>query len=404
MRRKISTRCSRLYRSAAARVLITTTRQPSANLGTSVSVAAFSADKAVAFLTGRTGLADAAGAAAVAGELGHLPLALAQAAAVIAGQRLDYGAYLDWLRELPVQDHLTREDGQAYSHGVAEAVLLSMQAVRAADRGGVCTRVMEIMAVLSAAGVRRELLHVAGQGGLLASDGHRVAVAQVDRALEWLSDRSLLFFSLDGQTIIMHRLVALVVRDELARRQRLAAVCRAAAYLLETRAIALASPQDRPTVRDIPQQVTALLENTAGIAGEADKELARILLRLRLIALYHLVELGDSTLQAIAVGEPLTADLERLLGPDHPDTLTSRNRLAAAYRDAGRVAEAVPLFEQALAARERLLGPDHSDTLTSRNNLANAYQDAGRAARRSRYSSWTWRHESDCSASVIPGH
>jgi hypothetical protein len=30
------------------------------------------------------------------------------------------------------------------------------------------------------------------------------------------------------------------------------------------------------------------------------------------------------------------------------------------------------------SCRERLLGPDHPDTLLSRNNLANAYQDAGR--------------------------
>ena len=363
----------------AARVLITSTGQLPANPRTGLSVDVFSADEALTFLAGPTGLDDAGKAAAVAAELGHLPLALAQAAAVLAGHRLAYGAYLDRLRTLPVQEHLTRQEGQAYPHGVAKAVLLSLQAVWAADRAGVSTRMLEIMAVLSAAGVRRELLHTAGQAGVLASGGHRVPAAQVDRALEWLNHRSLLSFSMDGQTIIMHRLVAQVVRDWLARRERLAAVCRVAASVLDARAIALGRSQDRPAVRDVPQQVEALLENTAGLAGEADKELARILLRLRFVALYHLIELGDSTPQAIAVGEPLTADLERLLGPDHPDTLNSRNSLAAAYLAAGRVADAIPLFEQTLAARERLLGPDHSDTLTSRNNLANAYQDAGRA-------------------------
>jgi hypothetical protein len=40
--------------------------------------------------------------------------------------------------------------------------------------------------------------------------------------------------------------------------------------------------------------------------------------------------------------------------------------------------EAITLHEQTLAARERVLGPDHPDTLTSRNNLALAHQDAGR--------------------------
>ena len=259
-------------------------------------------------------------------------------------------------------------------------MLLSLAAIRAADKTGMCTRVIEIMAVLSAAGVRRELLHVAGRAGVLASGGHRVEAALVDRVLEWLSDRSLLTFSLDGQTVMMHRLVAQVVRAGLVRRRRLGAVCWVAASVLEAHAIAVAGSQDRPAVRGIPQQVTALLDHTAELAGEADEELAELLLRLRFIALYHLIELGDRAPQAIAVGEPLTADLERLLGPGHPDTLNSRNSLAAAYLAAGRVADAIPLFEQTLVILQRQLGPDHPDTLTSQNNLASAYQDAGRVA------------------------
>jgi hypothetical protein len=52
-----------------------------------------------------------------------------------------------------------------------------------------------------------------------------------------------------------------------------------------------------------------------------------------------------------------------LLGPDHPQTLTSRNNLAGAYQWAGRLLEAIALYEQVLADRERVLGPDHPDTL-----------------------------------------
>ena len=223
-----------------------------------------------------------------------------------------------------------------------------------------CTRVMEIMSVLSAAGVRRELLYAAGQAGVLASGRHRVAAAPVDRVLKWLSDRSLLTFSLDGQTIILHRLVAGVIRNELDRRQRVTAVCEAAAFVLDVYSRALVGSQDRRAVRVIPQQVTALLDSLAGPGTELDEEIAWLLLRLRFVAFYHLLELGDSTPQAIAVGEPLTQDLERLLGPDHPDTLNSRNSLAAAYLAAGRVAEAIPLFEQTLAVRQRHVGPRRS--------------------------------------------
>jgi eukaryotic-like serine/threonine-protein kinase len=69
---------------------------------------------------------------------------------------------------------------------------------------------------------------------------------------------------------------------------------------------------------------------------------------------------------------------EAALGPDHPDTLTSRNNLANAYTYAGRTAEAIALHETTLKIRESKLGPDHPDTLTSRNNLAIAYLEAGR--------------------------
>ncbi len=70
--------------------------------------------------------------------------------------------------------------------------------------------------------------------------------------------------------------------------------------------------------------------------------------------------------------EATLADRERVLGPDHPDTLTSRNNLANAYLSAGDLGRAIPMCEAALSDRERVLGPDHPDTLTSRDNLARA--------------------------------
>jgi Tetratricopeptide repeat len=345
----------------AARVLITSNRQSVANLGFRVGVEVFTKDEAVTFLADQIGLADSAGAETVAEELGYLPLALAQATAVIAAQHLPYGTYLERLRALPVGEYLARQEGQSYPHGVAEAVLLSLETVRAGDRTGVCIRVMEIVAVLSAAGVRRDMLHDAGQAGVLAAGRRgraaRTSAAVVDGALGRLAERSLLSFSLDGQAVTAHRLVLRVIREGLARQGRFTAVCRAAAAVLETRAEALEGSRDRSAVRDFPDQVMTLWENTLSPPGQADDELARMLLRLRLSALYYLKELGDRTPQAIVVGEPLTADLERVLGPDHPSTLASRNNLAGAYLEAGRAAEAIPLFEQVLADRERVLGP-----------------------------------------------
>ena len=368
----------------AARVLITVAREPMPELGTNVPVSVFSAEEALALLDGRTGLADQAGASAVASELGHLPLVLDQAAAVIAEQHWGYANYLAKLRALPVGDHLVRwEDGkeqQPSSPGTAEAVLLSLEAASAADPLGICTGVMGLMAVLSPAAVRRDLLRDAGQAGTLLGGGRRVAASMVDQALERLNERSLLGFSLDGQAVSVHCIVARVVRGWMARRGRLATACLAAASTLEGPAAALVQPQAHSAVREMLGRITALLENAGASADDANDNLARMLIRLRFLALCHLIELGDSMPRAIEIGEPLTADLERLLGDSHPDTLSARDGLAAAYKNAGRVAEAIQLFEQTLAERERLLGPDDRDTMRSRDDLARAYREEGRVA------------------------
>ncbi len=300
---------------------------------------------------------------------------------MIAGQNLGYEAYLDRLRAAPAQVPPIQEEGRRpSSHGIADAVLLSLEAIRSADKTGLCTQVMETMAVLSTAGVRRELLLAPGQRGELIIGKHRVTAARVDRALAQLAERSLLTRSLDGRTVIAHRLVTQVVRDEIARHKRLTAVGRTAAAMLETHAQSFDASRDRLAVRDITEQVTALVENTAATAGETDGELTRALLRLRFLALYHLIDLGDSATQTVAFSEQLTADLERALGPDHPGTLNSRNSLAAAYRAAGRADDAIQLFQQTLVSRVRLLGPEHPDTQISQNNLAAAYHDVGRIA------------------------
>jgi hypothetical protein len=68
------------------------------------------------------------------------------------------------------------------------------------------------------------------------------------------------------------------------------------------------------------------------------------------------------------------------LGPEHPDTLTSMNNLAAAYHYAGKTDLALPLFEETLKLRKARLGPEHPDTLATMYGLALAYQLAGKPA------------------------
>jgi hypothetical protein len=66
------------------------------------------------------------------------------------------------------------------------------------------------------------------------------------------------------------------------------------------------------------------------------------------------------------------------LGPEHPDTLTTRNNLADSTGAAGDAAGARDQFAALLPIRERVLGPEHPDTLTTRANLAYWTGQSGR--------------------------
>ncbi len=82
--------------------------------------------------------------------------------------------------------------------------------------------------------------------------------------------------------------------------------------------------------------------------------------------------------EAMPVFETALADRELELGPEHPDTVTARVSLARCYVASGRDAEAITLYERALTQSERLFGSAHRDTLAVRASLAAAYQAAGR--------------------------
>jgi hypothetical protein len=67
--------------------------------------------------------------------------------------------------------------------------------------------------------------------------------------------------------------------------------------------------------------------------------------------------------KAMPLYEQALAKRREKVGPEHPDTLESMNCLAGAYLDSGQPDRALPLCEQALEKRRAKLGPDHPDTL-----------------------------------------
>jgi hypothetical protein len=66
---------------------------------------------------------------------------------------------------------------------------------------------------------------------------------------------------------------------------------------------------------------------------------------------------------------------KRVLGAEHPDTLSSMANLASTYRNQDRWKEAEELFVQVMETRKRVLGAQHPDTLSSMTNLACTLKD-----------------------------
>jgi hypothetical protein len=68
--------------------------------------------------------------------------------------------------------------------------------------------------------------------------------------------------------------------------------------------------------------------------------------------------------------------MERVLGPEHPDTLTTCSNLADFTGEAGDAAGAREQYAALLPIIERVLGPRHPDTLATRHNLARWTREA----------------------------
>ena len=84
--------------------------------------------------------------------------------------------------------------------------------------------------------------------------------------------------------------------------------------------------------------------------------------------------------EAEQLSREVLADRHRLLGDDHPDTLTSRATLARLAGRQGRCAEAEELYRQVIADRSRVLGAHHPDTAAVRNELTQLTADRSPAS------------------------
>ncbi|NAS20080.1 tetratricopeptide repeat protein [Herbidospora sp. NEAU-GS84] len=357
-------------------IVITSNRREVHALGRAVQVDVFTPAEAVSFLQQRSGLADEKGALSLAEQVGRLPLALAQAAWVIRRQRLDYATYRERLSSVNLDEVLPAVPGESYRQGAAQAVGVSLAQLETSPSVALERGLLQLLAVLSPAGVPRSWLYRAGALRLVPGVSAKHSMVRIDEAIGALSDASLVVMSVDDQAVLMHRFIQQVIRHNTRGKgkARWSGLIRNASELVWECGPQLARVVlDREERETFIEQAAVLREHAA---GDLPMDVINRILLLSTWAGRYLEGCGDLK-RAIPLLEQNLDDRIQALGADHPDTLNSRNNLASACQTSGNLGRAIPLYEQNFDDRLRVLGPDHPDTLNSRNNLASACQMAG---------------------------
>ena len=354
------------------RALITTTRHLDWNsLGWSpMVVGVFEREQSIALLCQRTGDAHRDAADQIAEVLGDLPVAVTQVAATARWGEYTLSGYLDRLSNHPLESSISRLEGDDYPDAVGVALFMAYEQAleqlrtKHPQQESIATSLLGILSLLAASGVPTHWL----------SKLHDDSDAVRD-TLSFLKRSSILQESTDGDKTIIHRLQGQVYRETyLSNQEKFSeANTNTKTLLNEIDVDQLANfEQQRQETRNLVEQVGTITSQDYSRPLFSDPDFAALLAT----TLRNATDLGMPHL-AIALTDSVTR-VGDTLGPDHPSTLTARNNLAGAYQTAGRLNEAITLYEQTLEDRTRILGPRHPDTLISRDNLADAYRTAGR--------------------------
>jgi len=134
------------------------------------------------------------------------------------------------------------------------------------------------------------------------------------------------------------------------------------ARLLSRVAIFLSQKGNHKDARELAERA---LEARRRVLGEEHPDTLTSTSNFAMVLLAQGDHAGARELQ-----ERVLETVRRVLGEEHPDTLTSMNNLAVALLAQGDHAGARELKERALEVRRRVLGEEHPDTLTSMSNLA----------------------------------
>ncbi|MEU4834102.1 FxSxx-COOH system tetratricopeptide repeat protein [Streptosporangium sp. NPDC023615] len=374
---------------SAGRVVVTTRRRDAALAGQGrrvVEVGVFTKAEARAYLSAKLAIHDRvdsdAEIDALAADLGYLPLALAQAAAYLIDAHLDCAGYQARLadRRRTLAEVVPEQDALPDDHPaiVAAAWALSIDRADRARPSGLARPLLQVASLLDPNGIPQAILTSTPVLAHLAPQCHPQVTREVSAADARDGLRVLHRFSLINhdptasfQEVRVHQLIQRATRDTLSSAELAAVAHIAADALLE-----VWPDVERDQAGPVLRANTTTLGTLTGTALWERNDEAHP-------TLFHAANsVGTSGQVHIAVAEytRLHATATQLLGPDHPDTLTTRNNLAYWQGEAGDVSGAAAAFEDLLTDCLRVLGPDHPDTLIARSHLAYWRGQAGDVA------------------------
>ena len=357
---------------AGVRTLITTTRHLDRD-GPGwlrLAVGAFEREQSITLLCERTGDTHREAADRIAEALGDVPLAITQAAATVQQGGCALSGYLDRLSHHPLDSRVSRLEGDDYPDAVGTALLMAYEQVLEQlrsmhpQRERIAVSLLDALSLLASSGLPTHWL--------LRLDGDSDAVRDT---LSFLKSAAILQESSDGTKTIISWLQGHVYRETYLNDQKKLGQAR-------TCATSVLGGIDVDRLENVEQrrhEPHHLIEQLLSVTSQdySHSLLSEPQVSSKLAeTLHYATSLGMSQL-ALCLTDSVTQACDAL-GPDHPDTLASRNSLAGAYRDAGRLDKAITLYEQILEDSIRILGLDHPSTLTSRFNLAGAYRASGR--------------------------
>jgi tetratricopeptide (TPR) repeat protein len=371
-----------LPRSETGHVLLTSRSQVLDVLGITRPelLEALPPEEALELLLRRTGREEAVeaerqAAAALAQELGYLPLALEQAGAYVTAKQSRFAAYLTAYRQrrLALLEGARPITGD-YPASVATTWALNFAEVEKTPAAG---DLLCLSAFLHPDAIPLELLAEGASklGPHLSALLDRAAddPLLLDELLEPLTRYSLVRRDVVRETYATHRLVQAVLRDGMdpkVQRDWAKRAVRAVAASFPTPHDASGWGRCERLMRQV-EAVVALVEQLE----IADPEVAALLSRAG-----HYSWLRSSYDRAEALHQRSLAMREKLLGHECQEVAQSLNNLAVVYLTQVRYQEAEPHLLRALAIREKLLGSEHPETAQSLNNLANLYSHQGRYA------------------------